>query len=429
MMRAVALRLGIRLPSTSAGTLLSIVAGDLRFRLRQNHLRTRKAEDVDPALLERIDFLWDVASAIGYSGMFASAEAMIRTLHLSADAGEPYRLGRALVFYQAAKMVAGEKKLAEFMNGLDTARGFFREAGSPPQGEVFLAMTQAQAMFLAGRFCDALDHARIGAASIISGAHGMNFELSTLRLIILWSLYMLGRYEDVRAESESLAADARLRGDLFTETSVGVASMPLVLLAQGKPDAARRCNEDHITRWQYKGFTLQHVMALESSMMILLYEKRAEEALALLDSSRASLRKLLLLGHAMITEFFLTLEARCYLGLAAAGGENKAKNLRRAGDLAERIGRCSTVHAAVAANSVRGAVAYLGGRKDEGVRLLGDSIDRFSALGMEMHANTARLRLGTWMGAAGKPYLSQAEEYMKREKIADPEAMARVWMM
>ena len=429
MMRAVAMRLGIRLPSTNPGMLFSIIVGDLRFRFRQNHLRTRNAEEVDPALLERIDFLWDVASAIGYSGMFASAEAMIRNLHLSADAGEPYRLGRALVFYQAAKMVAGEKKLSEFMNGLDTARGFFRKAGSPPQGEVFLAMTQAQAMFLAGRFCDALDHARAGATSIISGAHGMNFELSTLRLIILWSLYMLGRYEDVRTESESLAADARLRGDLFTETSVGVASMPLVLLAQDKPEAARRCNEDHIERWQYKGFTLQHVMALESSMMILLYEERPDEALELLEKSRASLRKLLLLGHAMITEFFLTLEARCHLGLAAAGGNNGTKSLHRAAELGERISRCSTVHAEAAANSVRGSVAYLRGQKDEGARRLEISIDRFTALGMEMHANAAKLRLGTWMGQAGQSHLAEAEKYMAREKIVNPEAMARVWMM
>ena len=104
----------------------------------------------------------------------------------------------------------------------------------------------------------------------------------------------------------------------------------------------------------------------------------------------------------MITEFFLALEASCRLALAEAG-RDEAKNLRRADKLSELISRCSTVHAEAAANSVRGSVAYLNGRKEEGVRILADSIERFFAMGMEMHANTALLRLGTWMGASLDP--------------------------
>jgi hypothetical protein len=418
----------VKLPRSSAGLLFSILSKDFRFRRRRHHLRSRAAGEADATQLALIDFLWDVTSAIGYSGMFAAMEALMRTLILSADVGEPYRLGRAVLFYYAGKMVAGEGKREEFVDGLETARKLFREAGDPAPAQVMMALAQSQASFLMGRYRDSLVHARQGTDAIRNGVHGMNWELSTLRLTTLWNLYMLGRYEDVRIESESLAEDARLHGDLFTQTNVGVASMPLVLLAQDKPEAARRCNEEHIAGWPYKGFTLQHMNSLETSMLILLYEGRQQEALDLLERSRSELRRLIFLGHAVITEFFLTLEARCHLGLAAASRE-RTRHLRAAAKLGNRIRRVRTAHSEAAACGILGSVAYLRGQDQEGARLMQKSVEGFDALGMEMHANTARLRQAERLGSAGRRLLAEAEVYIARENIVAPEAMARMWMM
>jgi hypothetical protein len=209
---------------------------------------------------------------------------------------------------------------------------------------------------------------------------------------------------------------------------VGVGTTPLNLLAADQPDAARRWNDQHIARWPYQGFSLQHLMAVESSAFILIYEGRFEEALDVLEKARGPLRRMLALPHPVVQGYFNSIVARGHLGLAAAG-RDRHRHLGAARAIGRRIRKLPIAWGEAVGVGILACAAWISGDREQGMRLMEQAIQHLEALGMDMDANSARLRLAGWMGTSGQRHLTQAEEYMARERIANPNAIARLWIM
>jgi len=429
LMRRVSRRMGSPLPTSRWGLLVSIIWRDFRFRMKRNRFPTRPEADIAPEVLARIDFLWDVWRGIGWSGLFASFEAMMRSLLLAIRAGEPFRIGRGVLFHAVGEVVAGGEKWPRFTRGLETSRRLFREAGDPPAATALLSLAQAQATFSVGRFRDSFEHANTGIAFIATQGHGLNWEFSTLRLLNLWNLYMLGRYRQLKKESDELLQDAEDRGDLFNVTNVAVCSHPLVLLAANRPQEAEQMRAESVGRWPYRGFTLQHYMANNSAVMISLYQGCAAKALALIESSWPAVRELLLLRNGAMALFSLDFHARTLLAMAR-DHSTADKYLGAAARIVARIRRIILDNAEPTSDMILGCIAHFRGEHEGCRRQMEKAIHAFEELGMEMHSNVCRWRLGQWLShGEGKGMLTLAERYMEREGILDPERMTRVWLV
>ena len=84
------------LASTPQRALLSMVWQRLKIRLRGLRFVERRADEVKPADLMKIDTCWSVAMGLGIVDNIRGADFQGRHLLLALDAGEPYRIARAL---------------------------------------------------------------------------------------------------------------------------------------------------------------------------------------------------------------------------------------------------------------------------------------------------------------------------------------------
>ncbi len=77
--------------------IVSLILNRIKLRLRGLHFRPRDAGQISAEDLTRIDVCWTAASGLGIIDPIRGADFQARGLLLALRAGEPYRIGRALV--------------------------------------------------------------------------------------------------------------------------------------------------------------------------------------------------------------------------------------------------------------------------------------------------------------------------------------------
>ncbi len=101
ILRGVLEQVGMSLPRTRFGGLVSLIAHRLRIRLRGLGYRERRAGEVPESLLEKIDVSWSVAAGLATKDPIIAPAFQSRNLLLALRAGEPLRLVRALAWEAA----------------------------------------------------------------------------------------------------------------------------------------------------------------------------------------------------------------------------------------------------------------------------------------------------------------------------------------
>src|SRR4029077_8228056 len=92
---------GMKLPATRWGAILSLALRRARLRLRGLGFRAREAKQMPASLLARADLCWSVGSGLAMVDVLRALDYQTRNLILSLEAGDPYRIARALT-YEAA---------------------------------------------------------------------------------------------------------------------------------------------------------------------------------------------------------------------------------------------------------------------------------------------------------------------------------------
>ena len=118
---------------------------------------------------------------------------------------------------------------------------------------------------------------------------------------------------------------------------------------------------------------------------------------------------------------------RARLALASAAGDFRARRLRMAKDLADRIASEQMAWSNPLALIIRAGLAKRSGDAERAGALLTKAIEDFEAADMAMYAAAARRRLGETLSSdRGRELIDQADDWMRRQQIKNPSSFANL---
>ena len=123
--------LGMKLPRTRRQALLSLLWRRFRLRLRGMRVRERPEHTVSREVLDRVDIFWSVASGMTIADPIRGADFQTHDLILALEAGEPYRIARALAWEAAHISMIGVRLRDRAHSQLAAAEALARRLDRP----------------------------------------------------------------------------------------------------------------------------------------------------------------------------------------------------------------------------------------------------------------------------------------------------------
>jgi hypothetical protein len=416
---------GIDMPRSPRRALISVLWRRSWLKLRGFKYVERPEAEVPAADLRGMDLCWALGGGLVGVDQVRSADFQARHLLLALDAGEPYRIGRALAY---------ESILASLENHEGLRRGAALAARAEELARRFkhphaLAWARAAAGLGAWsqanfpRCLELLDE-----ATALFRDHGGDVfrELATMEIwFSLHVRFLLGRLEDVALRAAACVAEARARGDRYGETTARAYIVPLVWLAVDRPTEARREAEEAIRLWGHGGCQHQHWAELRAQCCIDLYEGKGAEAVARIERTRKAMKESLLLRMRTPRLEHRYLEARGLIDAAWATTSPGAllKRIERAARAleSERNGLADAY-----AGALRAGVAARGGDRETTRAAFHRAELAFQAISMPLYAAAARRRGAELLeGDDARATIASCDAALAAAGVADPVRFAR----
>jgi serine/threonine protein kinase len=417
--------LGMRLATTPQRALASLLFQRARRKVRGLSFVEKRAEEIDPAVLAKVDACWSVALGLGMVDVIRSSEFQTRNLLLALDAGEPYRIARALAAEALAVATRGSESHAETESILDKAAAISAELDHPHAlGMSILA--RGMAANLEGFYRRGRQFLERALVMFEERCTGVAWETSTSAHMALWALAYLGEIGELVERVPLLLHAANARGDLYAATLLTTGLPNLFWLANDDAESAKLILSEGMGRWSQRGFHLQHYNHLLAEVQVDLYLGDGATALRRLELRWPMLSSSLLLRVQQIRIEATHLRARAELACAVHGpSEDRARHLDRAERDAKAIEKEAVAWATPLATLVRSGIAALRGQTKEAIRLADHASMSFEGADMALYAAIARLRAGELDASeTGKTAVEAANRWMYGQRIRRPDRFA-----
>ena len=106
LIRSMLASMGVRVPRSPRGALLWLLWRRARLRWRGLRFVPAAVDDIDAETLLRVDTCWSAATGLALVDMISASEFSARHLLMALDAGEPYRIARAMAIESAARVAS-----------------------------------------------------------------------------------------------------------------------------------------------------------------------------------------------------------------------------------------------------------------------------------------------------------------------------------
>lgn len=371
---------------------------------------------VDPLLLRKIDVCWSVSIGLAMIDTLRGASFQTRGLLLALDAGEPYRLSRALTAEASFVATIGHRAEARAARLIKEAQRLALRVGDPRLTGL-IEFCDGQTRFLVGRWRESLTHHAEAERLFREAGAAVTWEAASTRVFELWSLFYLGELRELSKRQPALLDEARRRGDRYTTATLHTGLAIVAALAADQPDQGRQNVREMLSTWSTGGFHFQHYWALLAEGMIDLYRGDGEACWRRLNEGipRVKSAGFLRIQNVRIEARFLRAQgalASGRLGLALAD--------------AERIEGEAVGWARAFAALIRGGVAAGRGMKARAEELLNRALELFEANEMALFAAATRVRLGELEGGElGAARIKAGHAAMLAQAVKDPVALTR----
>ena len=423
-------RVGLGMPSHPASILGALVLRRARLRLRGLSYTRRPEASVDRETLRRLDLLWSVAAGLSLPNALSVAALQTTGLMLALDAGEPYRLARALAFEAFLTGTAGWSAARRASALTDMSRRLAEDIDHPHALGVMHVMS-AMIAHVQSRWRDAIRDAEIAEDILRNRCSGVWWEIGMARTIMCWAYFFLGECETLRQRNTLYLAEARDRGDRFLVTNLRSVVSPFLLLLDDEPDAAARELDDAMASWPRDGFDLHHANQMYSGANIQIYAGNGLDALRAVDARWGLMVRGLQLQAQMVRLMMTDLRARAALTAARAApqGSERTALVARAERDARRLAKEGTNMSVPFGHCLMAGVASLRGDAARTVHHLREGLRGADAVGDGFRAIATRYHLGELLGGEeGAAYRAAAAERMAREKIRNPARLAALFI-
>jgi tRNA A-37 threonylcarbamoyl transferase component Bud32/tetratricopeptide (TPR) repeat protein len=403
---------GMHLARTPRRALVALVFRRAHLRLRGLGYRERAAAELAPDVLQKIDACWSASMGLAMVDTIRGASFQSRQLLLALEAGEPFRVARALGAEAAFVATDGRRAARRAERLIAEARALAGQVADPRLLGL-IDFCDGLTRFLSGRWREAAELTQQAERQFTDQGFAVSWEAANSRLFSVWSLFYLGDIAGLSVRIPALVREAEQRGDRYAMTSLQSGLANVSLLARGDAQGAREAVRAAIARWGGGSFHFQHYWALLSEGMIDLTIGDAHAGLTRLEDGWGPLRRSMLLRIQNVRIEATFLRARLLLAVG-------------------RISEALEIAFALDDEGVawaRGFSLLLRGLADrrEAQALLRSALEVFDAEDMRLFAAVARLRLGEAQpGELGAANQRAAEAWMKTQGIVEPRAFARM---
>ena len=422
VIRTVLRALHMRLAPSPPVALASLVWRRARIRWRGLAFVARDPDHIPADRLLRIDTCWSVATGLALVDNIRAADFNTRHLLLALEAGEPYRMARALALEAGFLTCSGNFQHAA--ECAERAASLARESGRP-HAEALSALSAGMSALLSGEWKNASRLCERSLVVLREHCSGATWEMNCAEIFLLGALLFQGDIHEVSRRLPALLTDATDRGNRFFETELRT-RMNLVWLAADRPDEGERHAIEVMEGWSHEGFHGQHYSQVLARIQTELYRGDAEAAWRLVADTWPALARTLLLHIQFVRIEASYLRARAAL-LNAARGRDVARFLSIARADARRIGRFRLRWSDAVALLLSAAVTYLEGRSGAAGEMLAAAVTAFERADMRSHAAAARRRLGGLQhDERGRALVADADAWMAAHGIRNPARMTRM---
>ena len=424
LIRSVLAAVGLNYPAGPKRALLSLLLKRLQIRLRGLNFTERDESQIPEFDLVRLDTCFAVAAGLGAVDLIRGADFQSRNLLLALQAGEPYRVSRAMSFeaaWTAARRGAAGRERATQI--LQRAEELAQKSGHPHAIGLSVWANGVKA-YLSGDWQKAADLCERATEVLRDRCTGVTWELTIASRYRLSALLHMGQIAEVARRVPALLSAALEQGNLFGAMDLR-ARLNLIWLAADDPDKARAEVIEALKSWPHEGFHLQHYISLHALAQIELYTGDAEVAWRHVEGQWPDMENSLLLRIPAVRVEALMLRART--ALATNGGGRDAAKLRMAEKMAKTIAKVDMSWSRPFSTLLRATMAHQRGEAAQALELLAETIQSFERAEMLLHAAAVRRRLGEKLrDERGSQLVAQANAWMSGQKIKNPEAMTRM---
>jgi serine/threonine protein kinase len=393
-----------------------------RVRMRGLGFAERRADQVEPAVLDRIDLCWAAVMGLGAIDAVQGWAFQARQLLLALEAGEPGRIVRALAQETLYASYRGNRGLAATRKLQEATLALAERTGEPAaQSRAWIAVGGAALML--GRFREAGEALGRAEALLRENCTGLENELHLAQFHALLSQLFLGNLRELEVRYPSRLQSAREKGNLLAVTHLRTTISPVLLLAQDEPGRANREVRQALADWPSPGYHSQHFNGLCALVNIQLYGGNLEGAMDLLQAQWKRVRRshLLRVQVLLVTGLELRVRTALALAMAAAPGSRKRRALLKAAheDL-RRLEAEGTAYGEALALKLQGMEALVRFRQEEAAALYFQAEMAFQGIDMALHAAVMRYCRGQLEGPSGADHVEAALCWMRNQGISNP---------
>ena len=426
VLRVVLRAVGMKLPGSPRAALASLLLRRAQIRLRGLNFRERHESEIGQVELQRIDICWAAAAALGMVDTIRGADFQTRHLILALDAGEPFRLLRAVTLEAAYSASSGgetRERTATLVAMAEALALRVEHAHAVAWGRGCGGI----AAFLEGRWGTALERLDRTSEILRERRAGVTYERDSVLLYTLAALIYLGHVGELQRRLPIAQQEAAARGDIYASTNLGTGMMVYAHLARGDVERARLEADAAIAGWSRDGVHVAHFLDVQGQATIDLYVGEAKKALDRVRAAWKTFDRAMLLRVQYIRVNMLYLWSRAALAAAElAEGEEREALLVEASHKSRLLGREEMPWATGFMHLARAAIAHL--RLDDvaACEALDAAARTFEATQMALHlAATHRCwSLVTNDATRSSALLAQARAFEEEERIAEPSRMS-----
>lgn len=419
LLREVLEESGLSYPATTAGAVASLLAQRARLRVRGIGFRDRPETAIAARDLARIDACWAAVVSLSMVDTVRGADFQARNLRLALDAGEPYRVCRALAWESAMESAMGGSGRAAMLS--ETA-GALADRLSSVQLRALICACGATSAYTTGRWAEVRRLiAEVEAMSEQEWSDEARYELDNGRMLANAALSYLGEVEKFHQERPALLAEARERRNVHILTNILSGMNVIHLLARGQHAEVLADLDETIACWSPDQVNVPHFVDLYGRVQASLFQGDGAAALARIEKLRPALRASFLLQSPYFRIHVRDLTGRSALAAAAhATGSARNTFLRQAEAEARALRKERLAHWSVPlGDAIAAGVARVRGDQPTARATYERAAERFTAADMALHAATARRR------ATSDP---EATRWMRAQTITHVEEITKILM-
>ncbi len=369
-------------------------------------------------LFTRIDVCWSAALGLGMVDALRGALFQTQNLLLSLEAGEPYRLARALAMEICFLATAGTENGARVAALLPEAEALAARADSA-HATGLLELARGLSFFFTGRYREALSTLDRAEAIFRERCTGVSWERATAGAHAVWSLYCLGDLDELSRRIDDHLRLASDRGDRLFGASLRSNIANVRWLMDDDPDRAEREARQALESWPSADFQMQHLFDLLARGGIDLYRGDGERAHERLAERWSALER----SNALRVQFARVL-MHDLRGRAAIAAASSGRKVRERLDVADREAKAleseRVAWAEPLAAILRAGAASVRGHAGRVVESLRRAAITADSAGMALHAAVARAHLAMVDHEAA----AKAEAWLGEHGVVEPKKLA-----